>query len=609
MKSPSSGEPIMHNLATHRRFLTAIALLTGLPVAISAQTLQQEPVSTDPAQLFQWELSTETAGDTTWVAAVLEIAPHHHVYAERTAVEVEEGMDIWAGEPIATEPEMSFDQFEGREMAKYKGRAEFRVPVLAYGDGGERPVRVTLKTQGCSETTCYFPGSEEHTIQARVVPQGNADIDVTPDTTSGIERALSEGSLLLALGIMFIGGVLTSFTPCVYPLIPITVAFFGATRTKASKSFLLSIVFVLGMATMYSALGVGAAATGAVFGTVLTNPVVVTLIAVIFLVFAASMFGAFKIQLPTSMQMRLNTVGGAGYGGSFLAGLAAGVIAAPCTGPVLGAALTYVATTGDLQFGFMSMFAFALGMGLLFILVGTFSARAVPRSGRWLRMIESLFGVIMVVAALYFLREIIPSLKQLASPGTTALVVSIVLAVLGIAVGALHKRFTAELDAMGEPEPEPSATERLRKAVGVVLMVAGLFGVVGYFTAPVNTETVASLPQPEWVHDEAQGLALAREQGTPVMIDFYADWCAACKELDHFTYSHPDVLERLDRFVSIKLDFTAESAWRDSLTAKYRVVGLPTVIFLDSRGNEVPGTRIQGFLPADKFLRKTEPVE
>src|SRR5574338_1171448 len=210
---------------------------------------------------------------------------------------------------------------------------------------------------------------------------------------------LAEGSLL-AFGVAFAGGIATSLTPCVYPLIPITVSVFGARKAGSRREAVaVSALYVLGIAAMYSALGVGAALTGKAFGSVMQNPWVIGFVALVLAAMAASMFGAFELRLPASWQGRLNTVGGSGRAGALAMGLVSGIIAAPCTGPVLTAALAFVAAKGSVAFGFAIMFAYALGMGLLFFLIGAFSI-SLPKSGPWMDAVKSVFGVALLAAAL-----------------------------------------------------------------------------------------------------------------------------------------------------------------------------------------------------------------
>ncbi|MFL5302628.1 MAG: cytochrome c biogenesis protein CcdA, partial [Anaeromyxobacteraceae bacterium] len=230
----------------------------------------------------------------------------------------------------------------------------------------------------------------------------------------GLGAQLAQGSLV-AFAIAFAGGVLTSLTPCVYPLIPITVSIFGARSSKSrGQAMALSGLYVLGIAATYSALGASAALTGKAFGTVMQNGWVLALVAAVFLVMAASMFGAFELQLPASLQAKLSAVGGAGYAGALAMGLVAGLIAAPCTGPVLAAALAFVATKGSVPYGVAIMFAYALGIGLLFFVLGAFSV-SLPKSGAWMDTVKAVFGVALLAMAGVYLKDAFPALRTLFS--------------------------------------------------------------------------------------------------------------------------------------------------------------------------------------------------
>src|SRR5512137_1723199 len=282
-----------------------------------------------------------------------------------------------------------------------------------------------------------------------------------PSGDLGLARLLGEGSAL-AYGAAFAGGVLTSLTPCVYPLIPITVSIFGARKAGSRRqAILLSALYVLGIAVMYSALGVGAALTGRAFGSVMQNPWVMGAVALVFASMAASMFGAFELQLPAGLQARLSGVGGAGYAGALAMGLVAGVVAAPCTGPVLAAALAFVATKGSVAFGLGIMFAYALGLGLLFFLIGAFSV-SLPKSGAWMDTVKSVFGVALLAAAGVFLKDAVPGARPLFLASRTAALAAAGLAGLGVLLGAFHGSFHAP------------GLHRLLKGAGVVLVVGGI---------------------------------------------------------------------------------------------------------------------------------------
>jgi thiol:disulfide interchange protein DsbD len=408
----------------------------------------------------------------------------------------------------------------------------------------------------------------------------------------GLSALLGTGSVL-AFAVAFGGGVLTSLTPCVYPLIPITVSIFGARKASSrAQAMTLSGLYVLGIAAMYSALGVGAALTGAAFGSVMANPWVIGFVAVVLAVMAASMFGAFEIALPASLQARLNTVGGAGHLGAFLMGLVSGIIAAPCTGPVLAAALTFVAAKGSVAFGVGIMFAYALGMGLLFFLIGAFSV-SLPKSGPWMDTVKSVFGVALLAAAGVFLKDAFPAVKGLFSAAREAALVAAAAAALGVLLGALQGSFHGPW------------TARLAKGLGVALLVGGIVYGVGAAGARDRARLAAGFT---WLHSEEEALALAKAQGKPVILDFWADWCTACKELDKLAWSHPAVREEASRFIAVKLDGTESTPAFDAATEKYRIAGMPTVIFIDPRGREVP-ERIMGAIGAEEMVAKLRAVE
>lgn len=401
---------------------------------------------------------------------------------------------------------------------------------------------------------------------------------------------LAEGSVL-AFAVAFAGGVATSLTPCVYPLIPITVSIFGARKAGTRREALaLSGLYVLGIATMYSALGVGAALTGKAFGSVMQNPWVIGFVALVLVAMAASMFGAFELRLPSSWQGRLSTVGGAGKAGAFGMGLVSGIIAAPCTGPVLAAALTFVATRGSVPFGFAIMFVYALGIGLLFFLIGAFSI-SLPKSGPWMDTVKSVFGVALLAAAGVFLSDALPGVKPLFSAARGASFVAAAAAAAGILAGALHGSFSG-----------PGIT-RVAKAAGVLLLVGGVVYGVGVSDAREKAREGLT-----WLHDEEQALVLAKQGGRPVIIDFWADWCTACKELDRIAWADPRVRAEAGRFVALKLDGTDGSEAFQKLTEKYGVVGMPTVVFIDPRGREVP-ERVTAAIPGEEMVEALRRVD
>jgi thioredoxin:protein disulfide reductase len=393
---------------------------------------------------------------------------------------------------------------------------------------------------------------------------------------------------LWAFATVFIGGFLTSLTPCVYPLIPITVSLFGARGEHVSRARALTLasMYVAGIGVMYSGLGIFSALAGKAFGTYMANPWVMVPIAIVFLLMAASMFGAFELSLPSGVQQRLNTVGGKGFGGAFLMGLVGGLIAAPCTGPVLASILTFVATTRSVGLGGGLLFTYALGMGVLFFVIAAFAV-SLPKSGAWMEAVKSFFGVVMIVAALYFLRNVLAPLRAIGSPERAWLFGSIALAALGAGVGGIHLSFHS------------STGIRLRKGIGVAAMVAGVFGGIGWLLAPKPAEAAVELA---WLKGEAPALAQAQDRRTPALLDFYADWCLPCKELELKTFSHPEVARELKRFTLAKVDCTTDDD--PAVIAAKRRYGadtLPTLVLMGSDGKVAH--KIDHFVGPDELLK------
>jgi len=425
---------------------------------------------------------------------------------------------------------------------------------------------------------------------------------VTPGADLSSRLGLSSGVSGATFAILFVAGVLTSLTPCVYPLIPITVGIFGARQAEQrGRSVALSATYVGGIAAMYSVLGLFAALSGKAFGTVLSSPAVVALLAVFLLALAASMFGAFEIALPYALQQKLSGVRGSGFAGAFGMGLVAGIIAAPCTGPVLAGVLAYVATQRNAVLGFWMLFTYALGMGLLFFVLGATSLR-LPRSGAWMETVKSIFGVALVAAAVALVLPLLPRPESLPWSARPVAVVAGVLAFAGVLAGALSLSFHG------------SGREKAMKASALVLLLAGVGLRFGWVGAP-RSDRPFQIP---WLHDEKMAVQQSRDTGKPLLIDFFAEWCAACKELDVHTWTDPVVAKEVaDRFVPLKVDATEETPENEHLQQKYGVPGLPTVLMMacrDERPPEcaVPGegpTRITGFLPPPEMLQRLRGVQ
>lgn len=401
-------------------------------------------------------------------------------------------------------------------------------------------------------------------------------------------QALEKGPIYAGIAAM-VGGFLVSLTPCVYPMIAITVSVFGAHESKSRfQAASLSTVFVLGIAAMFTPLGVAAGLTGSAFGTALASKWVVFGIATLFLALAASLFGAFEFVLPESLMQRLSSVGGVGYGGAFLLGLVSGIVAAPCTGPVLTGILLWIGKTQSATLGAAALFAFSMGLGIPFWLVGTFAVN-LPKSGRWMVYIKSIFGIVMIIAALYYLRNPFPMLTAPVQTTTAFALLCVGAIVIGILLGAVHLNFD---------DPRPIA--KLRKTLGIAMTVAGGFFLVGWTLAPRG-----EFP---WIHSEQEGLQLAKTEQKPVLMDFTATWCVACQELANHTFTDSRVRAEADRFVTIKVDATNDEDPKvEEILKRYKIAGLPTVILFDKQGNEKH--RFIDFVKADDFYKVIRTIE
>lgn len=442
---------------------------------------------------------------------------------------------------------------------------------------------------------------------------------------SGIDAAglLASGQLFIALGAVFLGGLLTALTPCVYPLIPITVSVFGARRAESrGKAVLLTSAYVLGMGLVFSVLGVVAALSGKAFGNSLGNPWVVAGLAVFLAALSASMFGAYELALPSSLATRLNSVGGNGLVGALLMGSVSGFLAAPCTGPVLSGVLAFVAKTQNPVLGGSLLFVYALGIGVPFFLLGAFTVR-LPKSGVWMEWVKSVFGIALLALAMAYLRDAFPALRErvaalaveLGRPAGVA--IAAVLVFLGVLLGAIHRSFKS------------TRPDAFWKGLGVAVIVAAILLRTNASNGPIVGQLFVrngwAAPPPstkvEWqlffpgkqvvvkttsVFDSA--LAQARAQGRPVMIDFFAEWCEACKELDRDVYVKPEVASESSRFLNIKVDATNEDEVITQLFSRFGIQGLPTVAFVSSAGELLTNPRVTGYLEADEFLGQLKQV-
>jgi thioredoxin:protein disulfide reductase len=386
-------------------------------------------------------------------------------------------------------------------------------------------------------------------------------------------------SIGLAYIVVFLGGLLTALTPCVFPLIPITVSIFGAKKTKTkTESALLSGLYVIGIAVTYTGLGLLAAVTGTAFGSVMGNRWIVTAVAALFVAFSLAMFDLIEIAVPSRVLGRVSRVGGEGRVGAFGMGAVAGIIAAPCTGPILAAVLTFAATTQKLFLGGSLLFVYAIGIGLPFFIVGTFAV-SLPKSGTWMETVKRIFGIVMLVVAWYFLQDAFEILK---------------VPVLNTSASRMYAAGTAVLCLAVYVSMELRSKDYrfVKILLGACVVVFAHLAITSTIRSEIPTYTAE-----QWSSQGKTVLAQAQKAHKPVMIDFSASWCAACRELARDTFPSPKVAAELRRFTFVRVDDEQATA-----VQRYGGEGLPYIVFFDTRGRLLQLRAITGFRPPDELL-------
>lgn len=385
----------------------------------------------------------------------------------------------------------------------------------------------------------------------------------------------------------FITGLAVNLTPCVYPMLTVTVSLFKppqGQQVRLLTSFGRAFVYVLGMAVMYSSLGVFAAMTGALFGGILQNKWVVITVAVLMLGLALAMFGVFQIRIPSGLLQKLERLRKVRFFGLFFAGMFVGIFAAPCIGPPVLVLLTSVADRGNLFLGFLSFFIFSLGLGFPYLVLGTFSGllKKIPKAGSWLMWVEHAFGVILLGFSFYYFVIAI-------NPEFVKWVLPVTLILGGIYLGFIEKS--------GKEKP---LFVRLKWVAGLTSLIAGISIVTSILTPKVSLA---------WEAYSTDKVAIAAQNKQPAVIDFYADWCIACHELENFVFSNPAVSKELEKFVRLRVDATDMMAPAvQQVLEQYDVFGLPIIVFLDADGQEVEDARVIGYVPPAEFLKSLQLV-
>lgn len=597
--------------------LKHFAIIATLAFTSLTSWAQVDPSNTDPllveAKLLPYEWSPGQGGD---LELKFKLPAGYHAYEDQFDIVILEP----AGFKIAPYKIEPIKEWYDKFSKKNRRGVELESTLTAHMEAPPRFLKkhqflkLELTYQACSDQFCLFPTKKEIQIPIAVTvvegaPTIQAAETVITDSamptsffdTANFNKYLGSG-MLAGLFFVFLAGIFTSFTPCIFPMIPITLAILGNNSEKRSRlqNFISSCIYVLGIATTYSILGLVAASSGGLFGASLGNPIVLAVVCAIFLTMALSMYGLFDIQVPAYIRNRFGKGGSStSIGGIYLTGLFAGIVASPCVGPVLVAILTYVASTQNKLLGFLYLFTYAIGLGLIFIALGLFSqlSKVLPRSGAWMNGSKFVLGSLMMTAFYYYLDLLLPDRWFDAA--------------LGLGLVVIASVYGAFISAKGH-----SALNHIRKGVMQAVLFVG-FGYIilaAFDLRPMirghmmGTSSINAIQKLNWQPYSDELLAQATKDEKPVIIDFWAEWCAACHELEQHTLTDPRVRLLSEKFVLLKFDATKDSEQLRALKQKYKIQGLPTVIFINPHGIWNDALTLTEFEKADKFLTRMNGV-
>jgi thiol:disulfide interchange protein DsbD len=626
-----------------RGWLAAALLLGSASVHAADDFLSVEDA-------FKIEVSAAASGE---VQLEVAIAPRTHLYRDRLSFKgVPDTVKV--GTPALPEGKRQFDETFGKEVEVYYDHLSAKVPV----QGAAGSAFIQMGYQGCADDgLCYPPqtrvfrmtlaeGGKVTAIAAATPEEADkalaaaaavpapaaptqdasvksataatgASVEAAPKASgSSIETALASGNLFKIVGVFFIAGLLLSFTPCVLPMVPILSSIIVGEGQNVSRvrGFTLALSYSQGMALVYTALGVAAGLLGEGLAAYLQNPWVLGTFGILLVLFSLSMFGAYELQMPSFIQGRLTERSGQLKGGSlvgvFVMGLISALIVGPCvTGPLAGA-LVYISQTRDVVFGGMALYALAWGMSMPLLLVGVSAGSLLPSTGMWMESVKTLFGMLMLGVAWWLVSPVLPPMALLALAGVWL---------------ALGGAFLGAFDTIG---PQASLRHRAAKGLGAVLLVMGVFELVGSVTGAASPWAPLSEMRPVVASGSPAGgklanaegnkiafkkvsgpaeleaaLAEASAQGKFAMVDFYADWCVACKEMEHLTFSDERVREWMASAALIQADVTEVTPDTKGLLKRFGLFGPPGIVFFDPKAGELSHARVIGFQKAEDFLR------
>ncbi len=602
-----------------------LALLACVLMAFAAVPAQAADDFLEPEKAFVF--SSRQLDDQT-LEVSYKIADGYYMYHEKFSAKADVPA-VQLGAPVLPAGKIKFDETFQKNVETHRGTLSFKVPVQA-ADGA---FKLLVSGQGCADAgLCYPPMTSEASFTMKVAqaaanaisaPAQAASLPPAPkkaaaagaDTESRIADVLANRNYLAGIALFFGIGLLLTFTPCVLPMIPILSSIIvgqGGAGLTRGRGFALSAAYVMGMALVYTAVGVAAGMIGEGLTSALQNPWVLGTFALMLLILSLSMFGFYELQLPAFLRDKLTDVSGRQQGGNFagvfIMGALSAVIVGPCVTAPLAATLTFITKSKDALFGGTVLFAMAMGMGVPLLLVGLGAGSILPRAGGWMESVKHFFGVLLIATAIWMVSPVIPDWLHM------------------MAWAALLIICASYLRVFDSLPHDASGFKRLSKGVGVLALLAGMVLLVGVASGgrdvlqPLaqlksgvggssQTGTQTAHPVFQKVKSVAElDQRLAALNGKPAMLDFWAEWCVACKEMERFTFNNDKVAAQMDGFVLLQADVTGNSAEDKALLRRFGLFGPPGIIFFDANGKEIQGGRVIGFQNAEKFLGSLDRV-
>lgn len=562
----------------------------------------------DPDQAF----ILKTWSDNGRIFAEWVIADGHYMYRDKTKILAADPKALSTSNYVSDPGELKHDEFFG-DIYVYHHNAKASLAVDNVKDGIKN-ANFKVKYQGCSEISgiCYPPITKKITLD--VSPISNAGASTLTESAPSvpiseqdqIAELLKTGSVWLSLITLFGIGLLLAFTPCVFPMIPIlsSIIVGEGKNISASRGFSLSLAYVLGMAAINTAAGVGAALTGESLAVMLQTPWILASFAGVFVLLSLAMFGFYELQMPGFIQNRLteasNKQKSGTLAGATIMGLLSAVIVGPCVAAPMFGVLLFISQTGDPYFGGLALFSLSLGMGAPLVVIGTSAGKLLPKAGVWMDTVKAIFGVSLLAVAIWMIRSIV-------AEEVVLMLTALLLIIPAIYMGAL--------DGL---KAESTGWNRFWKGSGLVMFIYGIILMLGAATgsgsliSPLKglvgtsshaTETHLTFTKIKGVDGLNKALADAKAQNKTVMLDFYADWCVSCKEMESFTFTDPAVKAALSNTVLLQADVTPNDEQDKALYKHFKIIGPPAIIFYNPQSEELKPYRVVGYMPADKFSK------